>query len=157
MRYAKQTSVSCDKSKAEIEKILMRYGASQFVYGTKDGQAVVGFFANDRFIRFNLPLPSLDDYTKTAHGRRRRGGTEAVMKAFEQGSRQRWRALALLIKAKLESVESQITVFEDEFMAHIVLPGGITVGESIKGKIEDAYKGGKAIALLPDFSDRRKP
>lgn len=32
-RYAENTSVSSDRSRAEIEQILARYGAEQFMYG----------------------------------------------------------------------------------------------------------------------------
>ena len=31
--YAQQTQVSTDKSRAEIERTLQRYGADQFMYG----------------------------------------------------------------------------------------------------------------------------
>ena len=43
------------------------------------------------------------------------------------GCRQRWRALNLAIKAKLEAVESGIVTFDQEFLAHIVGPSGQTV------------------------------
>ena len=43
-RFAQTTSVSSEKSRYEIERTLQLYGATQFVYGTRDGQAVLGFF-----------------------------------------------------------------------------------------------------------------
>jgi hypothetical protein len=66
-----------------------------------------------------------------------------------QATRQRWRALALVIKAKLEVVESGISIFEDEFMANIVLPGGDTVGDFRRLQIAEAYRIGKAPDVLP--------
>lgn len=40
MAYASDTSVPVDRSKAEIERILERYGASAFMYGwDKDSNA----------------------------------------------------------------------------------------------------------------------
>src|SRR4029453_1820841 len=81
----------------------------------------------DRYVRFVLPLPVLGDFTKTATGRTRRAGTGAVTSAWEQACRQRWRALALCIKAKLESVESGIEEFEGAFMAQVVMPDGKTI------------------------------
>jgi len=66
--------------------------------------------------------------------------------------RQKWRALALVIKAKLEAVESGISVFEDEFMAAIVMPNGRTVSEEIRPRIAAAYESGNMPALLPDYS-----
>jgi hypothetical protein len=35
-RYASETSVSQDRSRAEIERTLQRYGADMFSYGWKD-------------------------------------------------------------------------------------------------------------------------
>lgn len=58
-------------------------------------------------------------------------------------------ALALVVKAKLEAVESGISTFEQEFMAHIVLPNGQTTGQWMIPQIEAAYKTGTMPALLP--------
>jgi hypothetical protein len=59
MAYAKDTEVSVEKSRAEIESILKRYGASHFAYMTEPTRAVIAFRAKDRNIRFDLPLPLL--------------------------------------------------------------------------------------------------
>lgn len=63
--------------------------------------------------------------------------------------RQRWRALALVIKAKLEAVEAGITEFEEEFLAHIVLPNGGTVGQFMLPQVATAYETGQMPPLLP--------
>ena len=148
MRYAKQTQVSADKSKAEIERMLTRYGADQFASGWADTTAKIMFRFNGKLIRFTLPLPSQSDPKFT----RRRRSKEAAYKAWEQACRQRWRALALVVKAKLEAVESGITTFEEEFMAHIVMPNGRTLGENIMPQVEDACQKGKMPqALLPGW------
>ncbi|WP_198651245.1 hypothetical protein [Salinicola sp. CPA57] len=68
--------------------------------------------------------------------------------AWEQACRQRWRALALVIKAKLEAVESGITMFEEEFLAHIVLPNGGTVGGWMLPQIKKSYDSGSMPPLL---------
>ena len=47
----------------------------------------------------------------------------------EQACRQRCRALLLIIRAKLEAVESGMTTLESEFLANILLPDGGTVGQ----------------------------
>jgi hypothetical protein len=62
-----------------------------------------------------------------------------MLAEYEKATRQRWRALALVIKAKLEAVESGITIFEDEFLAHIVLPDGSTAGDWMRPQIAKAY------------------
>ena len=112
-RYAENTSVTADKSRAEIERTLQRYGADAFVYGwdTEMDAAMVQFRAADRVIRFLIPMPDRFDpeFTKTPTGRER--AEAQAHSAWEQAGRQRWRALALVIKAKLEAVEAGITEF----------------------------------------------
>lgn len=149
-RYAQQTEVSPDRSKAEIEKIITRYGAEQFAYGWDGNKAMIGFKYNGKLIRFKIPMPDKnnDKFTKTATGRDRKNHDD-VLKAWEQATRQRWRALSLGIKAKLELVESGVVVFEEEFMPFIVLPSGETFAERFLPQIEKIYEIGKIPALLP--------
>lgn len=137
--YAKDTSVSVTASKNEIERILERYGAAQFLSGWDAERAVIGFTMQNRQIKFILPMPDKADRRFTHHSRGPRT-PESALKEWEQASRQRWRALALVIKAKLEAVESGISVFEDEFMANIVMPGGKTVSDLVRPRIAYAYE-----------------
>lgn len=149
-RYAENTSVSSDKSRTEIERILRRYGAEQFAYGWQSDGAMIAFVAHDRQIRFSLPLPdkNADEFKRTPVRRNWRD-PEQVEAAYEQAIRQRWRALALVIKAKLEAVEAGITTFEDEFLAHTALPSGETVGQWIGPQLEAAYEINTMPSLLP--------
>jgi len=151
-RYAASTEVSSSKSRDEIERTLQRYGADQFMYGWKDTDAVVGFRMDGRHVRFILPLPAKADPAFTEYesrGKRWLRAPEAALKLYEQAVRQRWRALALVIKAKLEAVETGISVFEDEFMANIVLPDGKSVSEWMRPQIAEAYRLGAMPAMLP--------
>jgi hypothetical protein len=139
MGYAENTAVPSDRSRAEIERTLNRYGADDFAYATRKGSAAIQFVAEGRRVRFTVQLPerSSREFSRTPTGRER--SASQVEAFYEQAVRQRWRALALVIKAKLEAVESGISVFEEEFLANIVLPGGQTVYESTKDAIELAY------------------
>lgn len=149
MRYAQGTAVSTEKSRAEIEGVLRRYGTEQFGYMTDETKAVIGFKAHNRLLRFVLPLPSPSEkrFERTPAGRRVLG-PDARYAAWEQACRQRWRALALVIKAKLEAVESGISEFESEFLAHIILPSGQTMGEWARPQIAEAYAGSKKMPAL---------
>lgn len=154
-RYAQKTDVTVTTSKEEIERIVERYGASQFMSGWNADQAVIAFAMEGRQVRFVLPMPRRDnpEYTQYKRGHQTCARTEdQAVKLWEQACRQRWRALALVIKAKLEAVESGMLAFEDEFMAQIVLPGGRTVSEEIRPMIAQAYDTGVLPALLPDYS-----
>jgi hypothetical protein len=132
MRYAQRTEVSSEKSRAEIERMLLRYGASKFAYGIDESQALIGFQFKAKQIRFVLPLPSRSDkrFWHSHSGRRQRDQQEAYAQ-WEQACRQLWRALALNIKAKLEAVESGLESFEQSFLPYIVLRDGKTIGERL--------------------------
>lgn len=134
MAYAEQTKVPVEQTKTEIERTLVRYGADRFAYFTEAGKAVIVFEAKDRRLRFDLPLPAGE------------GDKE------QKSRRQKWRALLLCIKAKLESVASGIESFEEAFLAHVVLPDGQTVANHIAPRIAEAYEGNKMLALMPPGS-----
>lgn len=141
MTYAANTDVSVERSRAELERTLQRYGASAFGYATRAGSATVAFEAHGRRITFELKMPDINDrrFTHTAIGRTK-SSHASVVQAWEQACRQKWRALNLVVKAKLEAVEAGISEFEDEFLAFIALPNGGTVGEWMKPQIAHAYE-----------------
>jgi len=71
-----------------------------------------------------------------------------VKPALAAEERRRWLALLLVIKAKLEAVESGIITFEEEFLAHVVMPDGRTVLQHVQVPIERAYIEGHVRPLL---------
>ncbi len=154
MTYAQNTSVSTDKSRSEIERTLQRYGADQFMYGWEESRAVVGFRMSGKQIRFLLPMPVKTDrqFTHTERGKLR--AEDAAFKSWEQACRQKWRALSLVIKAKLEAVDAGISILEDEFMANIILPDGGTVSQFMLPQIKKAYESGEMPKLLPMLKDK---
>lgn len=141
-RYAANTSVPVERSRNEIEATLLRYGASQFMYGWSGDGAMIAFLVETeqgkRNVRFVLPLPSRDERRFTHHSQGVRTAS-AAQGLWEQACRQRWRALLLVVKAKLEAVESGIATFEDEFLAYIMLPDGSTVSELLAPQLQAAY------------------
>jgi len=142
--------VSVEKSKIELERTLRRYDAEKFVSGWEEGRAVVEFQMTGRRVRFFLPLPSKRDPDIThSYGGRHERAPKEIEKAWEQACRQRWRALNLALKAKLEAVESGITSFEEEFLAHFVMPNGRTVGEWAVPAVTKAISSGTMPPLLP--------
>lgn len=145
--YAERTSVDSASSRAEIERTLQRYGATAFTYGWTTDRAAIGFEASGRRVRFELPMPEREsrEFCLTPTGRERTAA--AATKEYEQAVRQRWRALALVIKAKLEAVGAGIVTFEEEFLAHIVLPSGRTVAQDVTPAIEVAYTTGRVAPL----------
>lgn len=147
MTYAKDTNVASETSRLDIEKTLVRYGADNFAYASTSGKAMIGFTMHSRQIRFILPLPKREEFRLTETGRSRT--EKSQQDAWEQGCRQRWRALLLVIKAKLEAAECGISTFESEFMANIVLPDGRTAGDFMLPQIATAYEKNTMPAMLP--------
>jgi hypothetical protein len=148
-KFAEGTEVPVEKSRAEIEKILIRYGADQFMSGWREGAAMIAFRAKGRHLKFFLPLAAVTDEEFRRDGRGSVRGPQQRQAAWEQSCRERWRALCLCIKAKLEAVETGISTFESEFMANIVLPNGQTMGEHAAPLIAKAYETGDMPLLLP--------
>ncbi len=143
MTYAASTDVPVERSRAQIEKTLERYGATSFMYGWSLDEAQIAFVIAERHIRMRLPMPGATDeeFWTTPTGKQRTNS--AAKDAYDQARRQRWRALLLVIQAKLEAVEVGISTFEQEFLAHVVLPDGSTVGELMLPQIERAYSNGQ--------------
>lgn len=143
--YAKDTTVPIDRSRAEIERLLARYGASSFAYMADSSRAMIAFQAHGKAVKFVLPLPPLADFVKNAAGSKL--GTGMALKRQDQANRARWRALGLCVKAKLEAVECGITTFEQEFLAHFMLPNGQTFGDHAIPQLEAAAKSGRMPTL----------
>jgi hypothetical protein len=127
MPYAARTKVPIEKTKAEIERLVKKYGAKGFVAGWQGNQARIEFLAADRHIRFSVVVPAND-----------------------QDARQRWRTLMLLVKAKLAAVDAKVVTFEQAFVGDIVMPAtGKTVWEETNETIKLAYSTRGPVALLP--------
>lgn len=151
--YAADTTVSVEKSEAEIRALLRRYGADAYAQAEANGQAQIMFQLRDRRIVFRVSLPKRDERRFT-HGRvnqsraESRRSEDAALRAWEQACRQKWRALALCIKAKLESVDAGIETFDQAFLAHVMLPTGETVGDRMADELPAALAGRPMPPLL---------
>lgn len=154
-RYAATTEVPVEKSKMEIEATVRRYGADGFMSGWMEDRATVQFRCQNRHIRFVMTLPRNDEQRFATY---RRGysvyarSPDEARRLWEQACRQKWRALALLVKAKLEAVDAGIASFEEAFFADIVMPDGRTVYETAREPLALAYQNGRNVPLLPGMA-----
>lgn len=146
-QYAANTDVTSEKSQAEIRRTIQRYGAKQYAYMEDDTRAVIAFVAHERQVRFILPLPSRDEKRFTHHSRGPRTPSAAEAE-YEQAVRQKWRALNLVIKAKLEAVESGIAQFDQEMYGYVVLPNGRTIYEETHEQVDVAISTGVVRSLM---------
>jgi hypothetical protein len=143
MAYAATTTVSVERTRGEIEKILKKFQCTQLATGVDHtaNTAMVQFRARDRVIRFLIALPNPHDKQFTQESRRswKRRAQSVIDAAVAQAERQRWRGLLLVIKAKLEAIESRIASFEEEFLAYTVMPNDQTVGQMMLPVVAEAY------------------
>ena len=143
-KFAENTDVPVEKSRAEIEGLINRYGATSTAFFNGPEESMIAFEAKCRRVMFRLPLPqrSQKEIANFRHSSNKWLPRDAagIEVAWGKACRQRWRALTLVIKAKLEAVEAGISLFEDEFLANIVMPDGQTVAEHVRPTIAAAYE-----------------
>jgi len=88
--------VPVEKTRFEIEAMMRKRGADQFFSGGMEDKAALAFRLNGRHLRFMLPLGP---------------------KLTAQQHRSRWRALYLVIKARLQAIDLGIMTIEALFSA----------------------------------------
>lgn len=149
-RFAEGTEVPVERTRNEIERTLKRYGATGFAYGWEGAKATILFRMKERMLRFVILVPAIDDpeVRLTPTGRTRTAGA-ARSSCRRNIERQRWRALLLIVKAKLEAIESGIVTFEEEFLAQILLADGQTMGQWATPQLDEVYRTAKMPLLLP--------
>jgi hypothetical protein len=91
-KFAEGTSVPVEKSRAEIEKMIVRYGATSTAFMTGPGRAVIVFECKARRVMFELPLPDMKDSKFAYDGRhhllhQRSGRTPGSKRAANAGAR----------------------------------------------------------------------
>lgn len=163
MSYAQDTSVSVERSQAQIQQLIISRGAGQFaaMFDLEHSRAIVLWTMNGRQIKLFVPLPDQNEdrfkfptrggkhqyHRENPEGRRRT--------LWEQSCRSRWRAILLIVKAKFEAIDSGCTTFEREFLADTVMANGKTLSQWAEPQVEAMLVSGKmpkSIALLGDGS-----
>jgi hypothetical protein len=139
--FAEGTDVPVERSRAELETLLHKHGATSIgMLRDNDGVLVV-FEMKGRRVKQTIVNPDPKDHLVT-EGIERRRSPEQVQAAVDNELKRRWRALLLIVKAKLELIASGGSTFEVEFLAHTMLPNGQTVGEVMIPRIAKSYADG---------------
>ena len=127
--YAEGTKVPVSRSITEVRRILRNAGADSLVFAedSQIGVDVAQFTLDGRIVRLRVRWP--DD-----------GG--------EREMRRRWRALVLILKAKLEIIATGDSTVDREFLSDILLPSGATAGEWLVPQIAETYATGAPPRLL---------
>ena len=120
--YAEDTKVPIAQSRSQIETMLRKASATRIVTMDEAPEAVVMFMLAGRLIKLQIEIPG---------------------DASDQRRRAIWRAIGLVVKAKIEAVAQGITTVEQEWLAHVVLPDGSTVGDWVEPQLKIAYDKGQ--------------
>lgn len=131
MAYAERTAVPFTKTIADIMAMLRKAGALQVGQMEEENRLTIMFAMHDRRVRFRVSWAN----------------TEAA-------KRQRARALMLVIKAKLESIASEVETFEQAFLANIVMADDRTVYERVGSDLALEYRSGSIGMYLIGSSDQ---
>ncbi len=143
-RYAADTEVSVEKSRGQLEALLRQAGATQFHFGWTPTEDIIEFGFRNLQIRFLLPKHDRKAFSHSKGGRVRT--PRQIDDAIAQADRQRWRALFLVVRAKLEAVEAGIATFEREFLPFVVTGSNQTVGDILIPRLA----AGGPLGLLTD-------
>lgn len=127
-RYADGTRVPIQGSINELEKLIERFGADEFILGRQGERRIVAFRKDG--IPYRLTIPETDD---------------------EREARRLWRCVVHCTKAKLVAVEEGLEQFETAFASDIVLRDGRSLRDAVRGAIErgDVSTAGIFSRLLP--------
>lgn len=144
--------MSPEKSQTEIKNTLRKYGADRFGIMEERDRGHVMFEYNGLLVQMTVKFPDREEFSKTDTGKKRI--ESAIDSAFEQSIKQRWRALLLAIKAKLEAVESGISTIEQEFLAFVMMPDGKNISEHIIPNLNEIVKSGNMPKMITFGSEK---
>ncbi|QHL91256.1 hypothetical protein GVO57_11090 [Sphingomonas changnyeongensis] len=142
MSYAETTKVPFDNSIAEIVGIVRKCGGTQIVQADLGDHFVLQFTLTGRMIRFRVAFPTDAQIAEMI------GPRQDPVRFAEQWRRQRGRALLLVIKAKFESVVSNVETVEEAFLANVVMSDGQTLYDRVREPIALEYQSGAPSPLL---------
>lgn len=126
-RYAEGTTTSVESSRGEITGILGKHGVVAQMLGTTAEADHIQFELKGRVFRLEIKRPTVNDIWRLFPNHR---DTDAKMAAEW---RRRWRATVLLLKAKLEFADGELSTVERELMPYMLLQDGTTLGAAIEG------------------------
>jgi hypothetical protein len=153
-RFATGTGVSKDQTIVSIEALLDAFGATGFAYAKQGRRQVLAFEMHGRQIRLMLDIPPVNDPDLLPLARAMAKAAKIALpsnqaQAYTLVTRQRWRALHLVIKAKLVAIQDGIRTFDQEFAFDTALPNGMTLGDALAPHLARAAQTGFLPQILP--------
>lgn len=138
---AATTSVSVDKTQADIIATLNRYGASGFGFRRRGATVEATFHlpsksGGDRTVSIPVNVETVrEKLTAFQAARIRKGAHVGKTVAVEQAERVAWRALLLWIEASLLAVALGAQSMEEAFFAHMI----VETEDGQRGRVVDYF------------------
>lgn len=140
--YAAGTTVTVEKSRAQIEALLKRQGARKVASVWEETYSAVLFEHGQRCYRIGLAMPRPTPAQRHLPPAR----VERELRAVE---RQRWRVLLLVVKAKVTAIAEGVSSVEEAFLGDTIVQDGRTLAEhDAAGALSLAHEG-RALKLPP--------
>src|SRR4029453_10050227 len=114
-RYAKNSKVTVDQSRADIQSVVARFGCHFDGFVHETFRSIVCFRGHGRWVRFVVPIKTKND---------------------PQIEPELWGGVLAGIKGRLINVKDGVETFEEAFYAHLVTETGKRVFEEAKPKLK---------------------
>lgn len=157
VEYAKGTSVPTSRTEAEIRKLLAEHGANRLAVMTdlEQRRVEIAFQVDRLAFRMAVPMPDPSDraFNYTNHRTPRELTKQERDRKLSQAERERWRAVLLLVKAKLQAIQLGVSTWEEEFLPYLVIDRrGQTLGQKVLPNLQAVLETGD-LPTLPLLSN----
>lgn len=130
-RYAEGTRVTVESSRGEITGILAKHGVKRMGWMGDEAADELMFELGGGSYRFRIERPSAASMLARDGGQYTYPANVDWHAKADAEWRRRWRANVLLLKAKLEFIESGDTTLDRELLPYRILKGGQTLEQMI--------------------------
>lgn len=148
--YLENTTVSAAKSIAEIQEVLLRSGANNINQRIQE-RRVVGLsftlITAQGDMLFDLParIESVYQYLRKQRSPRTMYSAKAKQSDAEASVRIAWRQILYWIRAQFALIELGMAESTEVFLPYLVVPGGQSLFEHMKGGGMKQITGGKNV------------
>ena len=125
------TSIDCEKTISEIQKCLVKHGATKIVTDYKDklpSSVTFCLMLNDNIVGFILPA----NYSGVLRAMKRDSKVPRSKCNDEQALRVSWRIVKDWVEAQMAIVEAELAEMAEVFLPYAVTKNGSTVYQTIK-------------------------
>lgn len=145
MSYAQGTTVESIRSRLEIERLLQKHECTHVGVMHEPAQALIYFQRAGWQVQMRIPIPQEKDAPQKLGGRYLPADSQKGA-WVEQKTKERWRQLLLVLKAKFTALEEGVETFEQGFFAYLVV-GGVHLGEKLLPAVRQAQERGTQLLL----------